>query len=197
MNRRSLATVAVLACTTFGAGAYGCSSDDRTTATEVGDGGGTKTHAARAALEPTGFADAGMPRGSVDLVEADGKVTVTIEIAGATPGTHGMHIHANASCDANDAGAAGAAGGHWNPADASHGSPSSASHHPGDFGNIEIGAGGTGSLTLTTSGFSVDPASPSSALNHAVVFHAGTDDVTTQPTGNSGGRAACGLIVAK
>jgi superoxide dismutase, Cu-Zn family len=147
--------------------------------------------------KPTGLDGGGNVTGTVDMVEENGTVAINISISGATPGQHGMHIHANGSCEANDAGPAGAAGGHWNPNDAGHGLPSSASHHPGDFGNIEIAAGGTGTLTLSSKDFTIQGTGTTSALNHAVIFHQGTDDGTTQPTGNSGGRAGCGIIQPK
>jgi Cu-Zn family superoxide dismutase len=37
---------------------------------------------------------------------------------------------------------------------------------------------------------------PTSLVGHAQVIHSGKDDYVTQPTGNSGGRIACGVIVA-
>ena len=48
------------------------------------------------------------------------------------------------------------------------------------------------SLSLTSGGKSVFDADGS-----AVVVHAGPDDFKTDPTGNSGGRIACGVIVKK
>ena len=40
------------------------------------------------------------------------QITLTIEIQGATPGLHAVHIHANGDCSAPDGTSA---GGHWNP----------------------------------------------------------------------------------
>src|SRR5690606_7974594 len=94
--------------------------------------------------------------------------------------------------------AGGAAGGHWNPGGTGHGLPGSAAHHPGDMGNITIAADGTGTLSLTATGFTVNPAGGAlSAVGKAVIFHQGTDDGVTQPTGNAGGRAGCGVIVTQ
>jgi Cu-Zn family superoxide dismutase len=44
-------------------------------------------------------------------------------------------------------------------------------------------------------GYTVQPdAGPLSVIGRAVVFHQGTDDGTTQPTGNAGARPGCGII---
>lgn len=197
-----MATLALFGVCAAGAVAvYGCSDDtpavEKPNASDAGGkdtGPAPTTFKARATIAPTGLADAGTVNGTVDFTETNGQVAIAIQLSGATPGNHGMHIHANGSCEANDAGPAGAAGGHWNPHDAGHGDPSSASHHPGDFGNITIGPDGSGELNLTSNAFTVSGTGSNSAINHAVIFHAGTDDGTTQPTGNSGGRAGCGII---
>jgi len=86
---------------------------------------------------------------------------------------------------------AGGAGGHFNPTSMMHGSleADGGMHHIGDFGNVIVNADGNGSKTITTSEWKV-----SDVLNRAVVFHAGKDDLTTQPTGDSGPRVACGII---
>jgi Cu-Zn family superoxide dismutase len=65
--------------------------------------------------------------------------------------------------------------------------------HAGDLGNIEIKADGTGDLALTSDMITVKPG-PNSVVGRAVVFHEKADDLTTQPTGNAGGRLGCGVI---
>lgn len=213
MEKRLAVALMLGTCTAAGLLQYGCSDDDSKTVTPgKADASETKdssspidssindatssptTYKARATIAPTGLADAGSPTGTVDFVETDGSVAIKVQISGATPGEHGMHIHVNGSCESTDAGAAAAAGGHWNPADAGHGFPTSTSHHPGDFGNITISPAGTGTLNLESTSFTVNGTGPNSAINHAIVFHQGTDDGMTQPTGNSGGRAGCGVV---
>ena len=123
---------------------------------------------------------------------ADGKVAVTVHVAGAAPGDHGVHLHEKGDCSAPDAASA---GGHFNPAGQAHGAPTSAHHHAGDFGNIHVGADGTGTLTLTSSDLSVAPG-PNSVVGHGLIVHEKADDMMTQPTGNAGGRQGCAVISA-
>jgi Cu-Zn family superoxide dismutase len=74
-----------------------------------------------------------------------------------------------------------------------HAGPKETKRHAGDFGNIEIKADGTGDLDITSDMLTVKPG-PNSVVGRAVVFHEKADDLTTQPTGNAGGRFACGVI---
>lgn len=202
---------------------YGCSDDAAETPPEPDAGNPTRrndsgssgagdattdspagtTYRARANISPTGLPEAGAATGTADFTETNNTVAVSISITGATPGQHGMHIHDGTSCansadpDAGAAGFASAAGLHWNPLDAGHGLPTSATRHPGDLGNITIDGTGAGTLTLNMTGYNVKPGGDQlSALGHALVFHQGTDDGTTPPTGASGSRAGCGLIGA-
>jgi superoxide dismutase, Cu-Zn family len=144
--------------------------------------------------------EAGTLQGTATFVEQNGAVTAQVAVTGASPaGLHGLHIHQGNNCNAvtSDAGVVtpgGGAGGHWNPTDAGHGDPASSSHHFGDMGNITIGADGKGSLTLTSTQWRVAGDGPDSVVGHAVVFHAGTDDLMTQPTGDAGARPGCGVI---
>lgn len=196
---------------------YGCSDDqaenppdfDAGNPTRRNDSGGSSgsgdatsdgpvaiTYKATADIAPTGVPDAGSPSGKVDFSETNGIVAVQVSISGATPGDHGLHIHAGTSCGTDpDGGIAMLSGGHFNPGDAGHGYPDASAHHPGDMGNITIDDTGTGTLSLAMTGYTIQPdAGALSVIGRAVVFHQGADDGTTQPTGNAGPRPGCGII---
>jgi Cu-Zn family superoxide dismutase len=123
---------------------------------------------------------------------SDGTVQIVVRIANAQPGKHGLHIHENGDCSAADATSA---GGHFNPEKTDHGAPEAPPHHSGDFGNIEVGADGTGTLTWTTKDVTVADG-PHSVIGRAVIFHEKEDDLKTQPTGGAGARYACGVVAA-
>ncbi|HEY6928689.1 MAG TPA: superoxide dismutase family protein [Thermoanaerobaculia bacterium] len=123
-----------------------------------------------------------------ELVTGGTKVHVHIEHA--PPGTHGLHIHEKGDCSDPEAKNA---GGHFNPSGMPHAGPTEMKRHAGDLGNIEIKPDGTGDLTLTSDMITVKPG-PNSVVGRAVVFHEKADDLTTQPTGNAGGRLGCGVI---
>jgi superoxide dismutase, Cu-Zn family len=129
--------------------------------------------------------------GTATFVElATGGTKVTVHIEHASPGTHGLHIHEKGDC--SDAEAKNA-GGHFNPNEMPHAGPKEMKRHAGDLGNIEIKADGTGDLTITSDMLTVKPG-PNSVVGRSVVFHEKADDLTTQPTGNAGGRLGCGVI---
>jgi Cu-Zn family superoxide dismutase len=128
--------------------------------------------------------------GTADFVEKDGATTVTITVAGAAPGDHGIHVHETGDCSAPDAKSA---GGHFNPENMQHGAPNMPPHHSGDLGNITVGADGTGKAVITTKDLTV-AAGPHSVVGKSVVVHAAADDLKGQPAGNSGARAACGVV---
>lgn len=128
--------------------------------------------------------------GTVTFTEMKGgDVEVTVHLTGVPPGIHGFHVHEKGDC-ANDGGAAGM---HFNPMSAPHGAPSDASHHSGDFGNVEADASGNVNETRTLHGITVT-AGTTSVVGRAVILHANPDDLKTQPTGNAGGRIACGVV---
>lgn len=132
-------------------------------------------------------------RGSVSFARGVGGLRVVARLEGLTPGLHGFHVHEFGDCSASDGTSAGA---HFNPGGAPHAGPHDAARHAGDMGNVEADAQGVGVLDY------VDPKASfegdASILGRGVIVHAKADDLKTQPTGDAGGRLACGVIgVAK
>ncbi len=118
-------------------------------------------------------------------------VKIRVVVTGAEPGKHGMHIHEGAGCgnEGKDA------GGHFNPDNVEHGliSKDGPKHaHPGDMGNIEIGANGEGETEMFIPGLFLDFTKYGIA-GRTLIIHEKQDDFS-QPTGNAGGREACMVI---
>ena len=135
------------------------------------------------------------PGGATAIVtfseEPGGGVRMVARIEGAAAGTHGFHVHAVGSCDGPDFKSA---GDHFNPGNTPHGGPTAPQHHAGDFGNVEVAADGTGNVDLVTAELTLGSGGGNDVLGKAVILHEGADDLTTQPTGNSGARIACGVV---
>jgi superoxide dismutase, Cu-Zn family len=143
--------------------------------------------AASATLSPTSGSNAQGTVGFVPL--ADGTVRVNVNLTGVPPGIHGFHVHEKGDCGDNG----NAAGGHFNPTATAHGAPQADPHHAGDFGNVTADDAGRVQTEFVTSSITVE-AGASSVVGHAIILHANPDDLTTQPTGNAGGRIACGVV---
>jgi len=60
------------------------------------------------------------------------------------------------------------------------------------MGNIEVDETGKGHLEYVDKTISLE--GDGSVVGKSIIVHANEDDLKTQPTGNAGGRLACGLI---
>lgn len=131
-------------------------------------------------------------KGTITFTKVDNGVRTVVDLTGLTPGEHGFHIHEKGDCSAADATSAGS---HYNPTGAPHGGPDSPQHHMGDLGNVTADQSGKAHLDRVFTFLSLD--GPNSIVGKAIIVHADRDDLTSQPTGNAGGRVACGVIEPK
>ena len=131
--------------------------------------------------------------GTVEFTKVADGIRVVAEVRGLTPGKHGFHIHEFGDIHSDDAMSA---GGHFNPEKSAHGEPHAAKRHVGDLGNLEANARGVAKVDFVDK--EITFAGPHSIIGRGVIVHEKADDFKTQPTGNAGGRMACGVIgVAK
>lgn len=129
------------------------------------------------------------------VLEADGAgpgVRVHGTIQGLSPNsTHGFHIHETGDCSAPDGASA---GGHFNPDGKPHGDPAGEEHHVGDIFAVTADANGVGQVDARADRATLGDGAATDVLGKAVIVHAKADDYKTQPTGDAGGRIACGVI---
>jgi Cu-Zn family superoxide dismutase len=142
----------------------------------------------------------GEPVGFAAIEEVEGGVTVTVansDDSGLEPGEHGIHIHETGICDPAGDEPFSTAGGHFNPTDEAHGGPDTDPRHAGDLGNLMVEEDGSFVFEVTVEGPSLGEGTENTLADEdgsALVIHANPDDLETDPSGESGGRQACGVI---
>lgn len=94
------------------------------------------------------------------------------------PSFYGFHIHEMGDCSNNFANT----GGHFNPNSQPH------PHHAGDLPPL-TSTDGHAWMCVYAQQLSIKQ-----ILGRSVVIHSSADDFTTQPSGNSGDKIACGVI---
>jgi superoxide dismutase, Cu-Zn family len=131
--------------------------------------------------------------GQVDLVQTPHGVLLKLSLKGAPPGEHAFHVHAVGKCEPPFT----SAGGHFNPGGKKHGMEAAEGSHAGDMPNLHIPPSGELVVEIANPMISLVKGQPNSVFDadgSALVIHAGADDYKTDPTGNAGDRAACGVI---
>lgn len=96
----------------------------------------------------------------------------------------GFHIHEGSSCTGNESDPFADALSHYNPNNCPH------PHHSGDLPPL-FNMNGYALSVFISDRFTVDE-----IIGKTIIIHSEPDDFTTQPSGNSGTKIACGMIVS-
>jgi Cu-Zn family superoxide dismutase len=136
--------------------------------------------------------------GNVEIFAGPNGLLIRSTFDGIEPGVHGFHIHETGLCDAapqvrpEDPPPFRSAGDHLNPGDKEHGFLNPAGPHAGDLPNIIMPEAGPITVDLFAAGLSAEMLMDEDGA--AFIVHARADDYTSDSTGRSGGRIACGII---
>lgn len=135
----------------------------------------------------------GTDRGRVDIFKDESGLRLELVARGFAAGTYGMHVHTVGQCAPPKFASAGP---HWNPTGAQHGRDNPMGAHHGDLPNLIVETDTIGRATLHLVGTRLSgEGGLVDADGAAFMIHAKPDDLRTDPSGNSGDRIACGVIV--
>lgn len=130
--------------------------------------------------------------GEVMFTQTEEGVEVHGRIESLDGDLRGFHVHEHGECDPPDFESA---GGHFNPGGHPHGAPDAPAHerHAGDFGNLEFDDDGVAEFAFVDDVITLG-AGENDVTGKALIVHYEADDLETQPTGDAGPRAGCGII---
>jgi len=138
----------------------------------------------------------GKSLGTVKIDETEYGLQFTPDLKGLTPGIHGFHVHAKGSCAPGESegkgGAAGAAGGHLDPANTGKHLGPYAKGHLGDLPAVYVDDQGNATYPVLAPRLK----SLSEIKGKALMVHVGGDNHADhpKPLGGGGARYACGVI---
>jgi len=131
--------------------------------------------------------------GTATITPTSMGVVIDLNVSQLPPGTHAIHIHTVGKCEGP---AFASAGGHLNPEGKMHGKDNPMGPHAGDLMNFDVDANGKAHVMVIAERVTLGDG-PNSLFHEggtALMIHAQADDYKTDPTGNAGGRIACGVI---
>lgn len=127
--------------------------------------------------------------GTANFYQTKDGVLLSVEVMGlptsdnlCAGGVFGFHIHEGEACTGNAEDPFAHAKGHYNPHNCQH------PHHAGDLPPL-FETKGRAFMVFLTGRFTVRD-----IIGRTMIIHAAPDDFTTQPSGNSGKKIACGKI---
>ncbi|WP_058909920.1 superoxide dismutase family protein [Entomohabitans teleogrylli] len=138
----------------------------------------------------------GAAAGHVTISETPEGLMFTPQLKGLPEGEHGFHVHAKGSCESTTVDgktvAAGAAGGHFDPANTGKHLGPEGDGHLGDLPVLEVNAQGEATKAVTAP--RIKKLSEIEGL--ALMVHAGGDNMSDhpKPLGGGGDRVVCGVI---
>jgi Cu-Zn family superoxide dismutase len=134
--------------------------------------------------------------GTVSIAAAKGGgVTLTPNLKGLPPGTHGFHVHELANCGAKEMDGkmtpGALAGGHYDPQKTGKHLGPDGSGHQGDLPALVVNADGTATAPVTAKHLALKDLEGKSLM-----VHEGGDNYSDQPKplGGGGKRIACGVV---
>ncbi len=191
-NNVFLMAVAILFLGAFAACNNSETTKDETDSAMADNSMGSDTSAQFASATLEGTMPDTAVTGTVSFEQTNGEVKMMLQISVPKMANKSVavHIHENGAC--GDMGKA--AGGHWNPTNENHGKWGEGNFHSGDIGNVSLDGQGNGSMEMKTDRWSIGADATKDILSKGIIVHSGTDDYTSQPSGNAGSRIGCGVI---
>lgn len=129
-------------------------------------------------------------KGTVTFKQTKQGVLLTAKITGLpTPQNKcggkffGFHIHSGSSCTGTTEDEFANSGSHYNPNNCQH------PYHAGDLPPL-FSNDGTAYMSVLTNNFKIKD-----IIGKTIIIHNSPDDFTSQPSGNSGKKIACGKIL--